>query len=164
MINGSMKSYKYILAAIFAILAMASCRKDYPAQNDEEVQADALTGTWHMISWASLTSGDIYVSFNKDGTFDLYQRLYSPIYEHLTGSWSLDGNILSGSYDDGASWRTDYSVLLKSHGNEMVLTATDDADDKATYAKAEIPDEILSGDLSLKSAESAETAPGFRFL
>lgn len=117
-----------------------------------------------MSSWTVLTSADIYVSFNDNGTFDLYQRLYSPVYEHLTGSWTLNEGLLSGTYEDGEPWHADYNVLIRSTGNEMILTATYNADDKATYVRAEIPDEILSGDLSLKSEGNAATAPEFRFL
>lgn len=159
-----MKRFKYILAATIAILAIASCKKNNPIQDEEWSSVGSVTGTWHMSSWTGLTSADIYVSFNDNGTFDLYQRLYSPVYEHLTGSWTLNEGLLSGTYEDGEPWHADYNVLIRSTGNEMILTATYNADDKATYVKAEIPDEILSGDLCLKSEGNAATAPEFRFL
>lgn len=159
-----MKYFKYIIAALLAVLAISSCKKDNPSQNGGQADEGSVYGSWHMTSWAGNSTPDIYASFNEDGTFDLYQRLYSPTYEHFTGSWSLDGGVLSGSYDDGASWRTGYNVQINASGEEMTLTATGNADDKATYTKAEIPEEILSGDLSLKSAETAQEAGTARFL
>lgn len=161
-----MKYLKYITVALLAITAISSCKKNNPDENGGWTSEGSVTGSWHMISWAGLTTADIYVSFNENGTYDLYQRLYSPIYEHLTGSWSLNGGIISGNYDDGTAWRTDYNVLISDSGEEMTLTATGNADDTATYGKAEIPEEILSGDLSLKSSENGEdTEPqDFRFL
>lgn len=159
-----MKSFRYILSAVLAVLAMASCNKNNPEQKPEWTSEGSVTGTWHLLSWTALTSADIYVSFNENGTFDLYQRLYSPTYEHLTGSWDLNAGILSGEYDDGTSWRADYNFLISTSGDEMILTATHDADDKATYVRAGIPEEILSGDLSLKSPEAIKESSDFRFL
>lgn len=155
--------YYYIAAALIAASALTSCIKDNPTPGEEPAQDNTITGTWHLASWTGLTSADIYVSFNENGSFDLYQRLYSPIYEHLTGSWSLDGDILSGTYDDGIPWRTDYKVRINASGDMLTLVATDNAEDKATYNKAEIPEEILSGDLSLKSSERPGSQ-GLRFL
>lgn len=158
-----MKHFRYyIAAAIIAVTALTSCRKDNPVP-DGGSSSGTITGSWHLVSWAGLTDADIYVSFNEDGSFDLYQRLYSPAYEHLTGSWTLKDNILSGSYDDGLPWRTDYNVRINASGDTLTLAATDNADDKASYNKAEIPEDILSGDLSLKSSERPDSQ-GLRFL
>lgn len=153
----------YIAAALIAVSALTSCRKDNPTSGGEPARDNPVTGTWHLVSWTGLTSADIYISFNESGSFDLYQRLYSPIFEHLTGSWSLSGEILSGAYDDGVTWRTDYKVRINASGDMLTLVATDNAEDKASYSKAEIPEEILSGNLSIKSSD--DTCPnGYRFM
>lgn len=74
-----MKSIKLLLIGLAAAFALTGCgdsSKDTP-----EPEGDGnVVGSWHLVSWSSLQSADVYLSFSESGSFDIYQRLYKPEY------------------------------------------------------------------------------------
>ena len=54
-------------------------------------------------------------------------------------------------YSDGEPWRSEYRLSFSNEGGNMTMTAVSDAADAARYVKGDIPDSIISGDLSMKS-------------
>ncbi|KAA2367231.1 hypothetical protein [Alistipes shahii] len=94
-----MKSIKLLLIGLAAAFALTGCgdsSKDTP-----EPEGDGnVVGSWHLVSWSSLQSADVYLSFSESGSFDIYQRLYKPEYVHLDGTYSYDKPTLSGRYSD----------------------------------------------------------------
>ena len=92
-----MKSIKLLLIGLAAAFALTGCgdsSKDTP-----EPEGDGnVVGSWHLVSWSSLQSADVYLSFSESGSFDIYQRLYKPEYVHLDGTYSYDKPTLSGRY------------------------------------------------------------------
>lgn len=76
-----MKSIKLLLIGLAAAFALTGCgdsSKDTP-----EPEGDGnVVGSWHLVSWSSLQSADVYLSFSESGSFDIYQRLYKPEYVH----------------------------------------------------------------------------------
>lgn len=84
-----MKSIKLLLIGLAAAFALTGCgdsSKDTP-----EPEGDGnVVGSWHLVSWSSLQSADVYLSFSESGSFDIYQRLYKPEYVHLDGTYSYD--------------------------------------------------------------------------
>lgn len=138
----------FSVIALLSVLAVTGCQKDDKAGD--------ITGSWHLVSWAGdQPDVDVYLSFDQDGTFDLYQRYDSPYYDHLDGTWTLTDGVLAGVYGDGSSWGGSYTVVMNQDTGEMTLTDIADASDISVYTRASIPEDILSGDLGLKS-----TAPG----
>lgn len=158
-----MKKFKYIALAAMAAMLAAGCEKENKGQSAGE-GSGPVAGEWHMVSWSGLTEerADVYVSFGEDGTFDLYQRVYTPYYEHYDGTYRQDGDRLSGSYSDGTPWGREYTATLPEDRSRLTLTAADDGADVSVYVPATIPEDILSGDLSLKSGTGSPD--GFRFL
>ena len=79
-----MKNIKLLLIGLAAAFALTGCgdsSKDTP-----EPEGDGnVVGSWHLVSWSSLQSADVYLSFSESGSFDIYQRLYKPEYVHLDG-------------------------------------------------------------------------------
>lgn len=148
-------------AAFAAALALTGCEKTPGGEDGGQVLP--VTGQWHLASWSSITSdmADVYISFEEDGTFDLYQRVYTPYYEHFDGTYQQDGDQLSGTYSDGVAWNTTYTVSVTPDRSQLTLTGADDPEDVAVYAAGTIPEDILSGELSSKSSAEPET---FRFL
>lgn len=128
---------------------------------DIPADADTLSGSWHMTSWGTVTAADIYVDFRTDGTFDLYQRVYSPYYEHFDGTWTLDGNTLDGNYSDGTPWRSSYTVSLNEDASGLTLTDTFDSEDVSRFIRAAIPEDILSGILGTKGTMETSSGKGF---
>lgn len=97
-----MKSIKLLLIGLAAAFALTGCgdSKDTP-----EPEGDgSVVGSWHLVSWSTLQSADVYLSFSEAGSFQLYQRLYKPEYVHLDGTYSYDKPTLSGRYSDNTSW------------------------------------------------------------
>ena len=84
-----MKNIKLLLIGLAAAFALTGCgdsSKDTP-----EPEGDGnVVGSWHLVSWSSLQSADVYLSFSESGSFDIYQRLYKPEYVHLDGTYSYD--------------------------------------------------------------------------
>ena len=68
-----MKSIKLLLIGLAAAFALTGCgdsSKDTP-----EPEGDGnVVGSWHLVSWSSLQSADVYLSFSESGSFDIYQR------------------------------------------------------------------------------------------
>lgn len=149
---------KYIAKALMfmSFLAFAGCDKNEAEQGTD----GSVIGHWHLESWDNESYADVYVAFDEDGTFDLYQRVYSPYYEHLTGTYSQEGRKLAGTYDDGTSWAGNpYSLLFFDNGNTMKMTRLSNPDDVSVYRKSSIPKDIVSGSLGVKS--SMEPGAGY---
>ena len=62
------------------LLGVAGCEKDSP------VVKSGLSGEWKLVSWNNTTpqAFDIYMEFFSDGKFNLYQKLATSTYRHLT--------------------------------------------------------------------------------
>ena len=158
-----MKHIRLMFAVLVTALAFSSCGKDNPGGGDGGWTGEgSVTGTWHLAGWNSLQTADVYLSLENDGTFDLYQRIYSPYYEHYDGTWHLDGNTLGGTYSDGTAWAGTYSVSFSGDGDRMQLVLNGDSSDTSVFTRSEIPDEITSGDFGTRT--SAGMAGGKRFL
>ena len=61
-----------------------------------------LCNEWHSTSLA--IKADIYLDFNSDNTFEIFQQIGQGAYRLYRGTWKLDGDILSGKYNDGETW------------------------------------------------------------
>lgn len=142
-----MKNFKRILIALGAMCVLSACggssSGDEPDPGPKPAEG-TVVGSWHLLSWNTLSAADVYVSFDAAGRFDLYQRLYTPLYEHYTGSYTYIDGRLAGTYDDGEPWGGTYLVSFASGGQRMTLTRDTDAEDVALFGQASIPDEIRS--------------------
>ncbi len=120
-----------ISAAIATILLLPSCRK--PAA--EEMVSPDITGEWKLESAESLGGNavvkasetvevSVYVAFEEDGTFELYQRLDERRFKRYDGTWTLEGKILSGLYDGKKStpWASPYAISIEDGGNALVMS------------------------------------------
>ena len=62
-----MKSIKLLLIGLAAAFALTGCgdsSKDTP-----EPEGDGnVVGSWHLVSWSSLQSADVYLSFSESGS------------------------------------------------------------------------------------------------
>jgi hypothetical protein len=120
-----------ISAAIAAMLWLPSCRKPVA----EEIVSPDITGEWKLESAESLGENavvkasetievSVYVAFEEDGTFELYQRLDERRFKRYEGTWTLEGKILSGLYDGKKStpWASPYSVSIEDGGKTLVMS------------------------------------------
>ena len=128
---------------LFAVLAMivAACG----GKNDEKKGLD-ISGQWELfdIETKAAQIGDaeieVYIEFNKDNTFNLWQMIGAGRFEKRTGTWTLNQNVLSGKYSDKKDWGTTYDVAVES-GN-LVMTEMKTGKETCIYRKCTIPSDI----------------------
>lgn len=164
-----MKNIKSLLIGLAAVCLLAGCGESSGEDNPQpgggaDIGDGAVIGQWHMVSWSTLTEADIYISFTGTGTFDLYQRLYTPGYVHLNGQYALKDRTLSGIYGDNIPWGSSYAVTLNSDKTRLTLTSAVNGDDVSVFVKAAIPDEIRNGVLSPSALQARSDEELVRFL
>ena len=125
---------RLIYIAIFALVAMVGCQKE---NSKEPTLEQKIQGEWRG-SEISVDAA-IYLDINADGTFDLYQRLSSEEFELRRGTWTLEGEILSGKYNDGEPWASSYKV---SAGSTLTLVSQAEGDETSVYIPCAIPAEV----------------------
>ena len=124
-----MKKLLYILTAI---VVLASCGKN---GNEKQTLEQKVCAEWHSTQLP--ISGDIYIDFNGDKTFELYQQIGEGAYRLYRGTWNLEGDLLTGRYNDGEDWACSYTVALE--GNKLTLTSSNSAGEVSVYEKSSIP-------------------------
>lgn len=128
---------------LFAVLAMmvSACG----GKNDEKKGLD-ISGQWELIDIETKAAQigeaeiEVYIEFNKDNTFNLWQMIGAGRFEKLTGTWTLNQNVLSGKYSDKKDWGTTYDVAVES-GN-LVMTEMKTGKETCIYRKCTIPSDI----------------------
>lgn len=140
--------YMFLAAAMFVL---AGCKEK------DEVQHN-IVGEWYFSDQESGQDIEIFVAFNIDRTFDLYQKIGEGYPRHLTGTYEVDRTLVSGMYSDRTPWASDYNVSFVD-GN-MIMTSTTVEGYSVRYLKKRIPDEIrdLAVDMT-KSGISEEALP-----
>jgi hypothetical protein len=127
--ESNMKKLLYILTAV---VVLASCGKN----GDDKLTLEQKVCTeWHSTQLP--VSGDIYIDFNDDKTFELYQQIGEGAYRLYRGTWNLEGDLLTGRYNDGEDWACAYTVVIAD--KTMTLTSSNDAAEVSIYEKAGIP-------------------------
>lgn len=137
-----MKKLLFMLAALM-LITVTGCKKE----NKKVDYKTAIVGEWHCAP--ADMDADIYVEFEKEGTFALYQQVGEGRYRKYTGSWTNAENILSGTYTDGTPWGSTYQMAFEA--DTMTLTALNGSEEVMTYVKQSIPDEVLADCIEVKS-------------
>lgn len=129
-----MKKILYILSAL---LILASCNKD-KGGDKTELTAENLYGDWRSTSLP--ITGEIYICFLEDSTFELYQQIGEGSHRLYQGTWALEGSLLTGKYNDGEDWAAAYNVAIAD--NVLTMTSNNDAAEVSVYEKSEVPAEV----------------------
>ena len=144
-----MKRFIYMIIAAAAITV--SCNKEVP-QIDYRT---TLTGEWH--GTVQSYDADIYLSFNEDGSFDLYQRIGEGRHEHFTGTWKIDGKVLSGTYSNGDGWGSSYELTFVTE-DAFTTTALNGSGETVSYTREAIPSEVMENSLIFPTHAELTTA------
>ena len=138
-----MKRLLFILTALMVITA-TGCKKD-PKPIDCKA---TLPGEWHCMPEG--IDAEVYAAFEENGSFDLYQKVGEGRYRHYTGSWTCEGNTLSGIYSDGIAWGSSYTVAFTDKDN-MTLTTLNGSDEAMVYTRESVPSEVREECIDVKS-------------
>ena len=130
-----MKKIIYILSAI---LLMAACDQ---MGNKELTPEQKICGEWYSTDLTD--GGSLYLSLTENKTFELYQQISEGRHRLYRGSWQLEGDILTGQYNDGEDWGSAYQVTL--NGDSMTLTSKDESALETIYKRTSIPENIKTG-------------------
>lgn len=133
-------------AVLFA--AVVSCEKETEKKIDKITES--LCREWYLSNEA--VDMEVYMNFNPDGTFELYQRLGTSSFTHFKGTWNLDGETLSGKYSDGQHWGASYQVAF--YDKFMTLTSMTEIQETYTYTEKSVPDELKAAISNTKSIDS----------
>ncbi len=129
---------------ILFVLMSVSCSKE---------KMPDITGEWKLDNISTVTKGNtyginVYLEFDQDGTFSIWQQRQEGLYEYYHGEWASKDNVINGTYDDGKPWGSgSYKAAIKK-GN-LTLTAQNGTGEVTIYIKTSIPEEVKD------SAESA---------
>ena len=148
-----MKTISKVILSLSILLAAVSCDKD----KGPEV-ADAIVSKWHLISVSGQSSTpEVYVEFEQDLSFELYQKVGEGRYRKYTGSYTVTESIVSGTYSDGEKWGSDYEASFD--GDNLVLTAQNGSAEVCTYEKKALSETDKAG--AVLVTKSVEDGPRF---
>ena len=132
----NMKKILYIISAALIIIGCSD--KNGGADKGMSIK-DQICGEWHSNTLPTEDS-DIYISLGTDGVFELYQKIGDGDYRLYRGTWSVEGNLLTGKYNDGEDWGASYNVTVKD--DSMTLTSNNEAAQESTFDRCSIPEEV----------------------
>lgn len=131
---------KKILYIISALMLMVSCGEKGGKQPELTLEQKLCT-EWHSTTLS--LDADIYLSFEENNTFELYQKIVEGAYRLYRGTWNLEEDILTGKYNDGEDWAAAYQISIE--GETLTMTSKNDAAEVSVYKKAEIPSNVKEG-------------------
>lgn len=131
-----MRNIKHIILTIIILIFATGCKK-------EANLSENIIGSWELVSVDGnpvAAELSVWLDFTADG-FSIYQRAESEaMYEKFEGTWSLSGTTLSGSYKDGTSWGSSYSVTVS--GEDLTLTSASSPQEVTHYRKSPLPSSV----------------------
>lgn len=118
------------MLAVAAVLAFASCVKS------EDAVVKELAGDWYYETVEADTPVQVYVSFAKDMTFELYQKVGDGAFRKYSGTYTFDGTLLDGVYSDKAPWKEAKTVTIDGDSLTAVGVKTGET---ITYVRKLVP-------------------------
>lgn len=150
-----MKSLKILSLVMLLALALTGCKNNKTPEN-KVGGFDAIEKEWKLVSVNGVANDfTVYISFS-DGTFAIYQQVYTLDYAFYDGEYSISGDTLSGSYFSGEDWKSDYKGGISEDGNTMTLKSKEDNPVTYVYEATEIPADIIE---EATRAEVVEAVP-----
>ena len=144
----NMKRILYIAALI--MITLTGCNKN----NDKE-QIPAICGQWKSVELSSDIS--IFLSFDKDGTFQMYQHVKDSGYELYNGQWNINSDILSGKYNDDEEWAYTYEFHVAD--GFLTLKPIEGDEFENVFISYQIPDVIKETSVTIVKSSNHHCSP-----
>ena len=120
-------SFKYI-CILSAVLAIVTACGEKPVQTVTPKIVGSRELTDIQYTKAAQIGGEtveVRLVFDADGSFSMSQMLGEGRFVDYSGSWVLDGEILSGKYSDGKVWGASYSISVDDRTLSMIPVGKD---------------------------------------
>lgn len=139
-----MKSLKILSLVMMLVLALTGC-KDKNGNGDGNVAVggfDNIEQEWKLVSVNGVPNDfHVYISFN-DGSFAMYQQVYTLDFLFYDGEYTVSGNTLSGNYFDGSDWKCNYTGGITEDGKTMTLKSAETNPVTFVYEACTIPEDV----------------------
>lgn len=144
----SMKMFKIYALAVSLLMLMSACGNDNKGDNGKTpsnngVSLGNIEKEWKLVSVNDVEPEfSIYMWFDS-GIVGIYQQLYSLDYLFYEGDYSIDGNVISGSYIDGSLWKCSYEGSLSEDGTTLTLVSRETNPITCVYKECTIPQFVI---------------------
>lgn len=127
---------KILMIAVVALASALTFSSCSSSNGGSSTPKYTIIGCWQL-QWSddNLDYADVYVEFNEDLTFELYQKLQAPTHTHYTGTYLFTDGVLTGKYSDGKAWGTTYNVEIEK--DVITLISTTNPDDISVFNRCE---------------------------
>jgi hypothetical protein len=143
-----MKTLKIVFLTMLLLVALTGCGDKEKGKN----KGNIVVGEWALVQWSETTPEfHVYVDFNEDGTFEMYQQVWSLDYEYFNGTYTISGDVLTGVYADGTNWACGYRVNVVD--GQLVMYSQEDISVTSVYEKCTISEEIKAEATATRAAE-----------
>ena len=118
-----------------------------------------LTRCWKLKFFCDeLVDVDIYINFGKSGKFTIYQRTEELAYTVFNGTYTVDeeNSLLTGKYDDGASWASSYHYTVDVDAETLTMESVERPSEVSVYEPSEVP---ASATVNTRSASVSDVKP-----
>lgn len=111
--------------------------KSIPQSVRDEAQYGKVEGEWKLSKMGqSAANLEVYLEFKSDWTCNVFQAFSSSEISVYPGTYTYVKGVLSGDYNDGATWIDDYTVAFDDECMNITLTS---GTEQMTYKRTEIP-------------------------
>lgn len=132
-----------ILAIVAISLSVSGCIINSGSGTEEE---KGIVGCWKLETFAGFQAdADVYIVFNADNSFTLYQRSDSHNYTAFLGSYNMDKatSIISGVYSNGTEWAHQYKILTLD-AKSLVWENCDNPAEVSEYSRSKAPQYVAN--------------------
>lgn len=148
-----MKIFKMLSLATLLLLTVVACNnKNHGGSEEPSIGGwENLEQEWKLVSVNGVANDfSVYIEF-MDGTFAMYQQVYTWNYLFFDGEYSIDGDVISGTYFEGGAWKTSYTGGVSTDGKTLTLKSKESTPVTYIYEACTIPQEVIDeahGDLT----------------
>ena len=139
-------------------MAMVSCGEKHGGKDNPSAgNFDNIEKEWKLVSVNGVANEfNVYVSFDQ-GTFAMYQQVYTLDYQFYDGEYKIEGGKLTGEYFEGGEWKCAYTGGVSEDGNTLTLKSDETNSITCVYEACTIPEEVR--DEALNGTRAVEVVP-----